>query len=83
MRADQFTQGGGYVLLGKEACNIVQTLIDEANHRFSDLRKKQGLLTYYIERTMDIHHVCDARGVLNKVMESSAYRHSSVIYGRP
>ena len=64
----------GYEYCGRDAGQIVLTLITEADQRFSEIRKDQGTLAYDLTRVLNMHRVTDARAVIRQVMKE--YMHN-------
>ncbi len=76
MHPARAAQAGGaditnlYELFGRDARLMVERLIDEADARFVERRRRLHPFDYLLKRVLALHRVADAREVLNEAIRS-------------
>lgn len=71
LRADESGGGDqGNRLYGRDARAVVESLIEEANRNFKELRGRRGPLSYRVRSLLGMHRISDARQVLIQLMTS-------------
>ena len=60
-----------YGIYGKDAAKLVAQMVEETDHRLSDLAGKQGGIGYLVRRILGLRRVRDARNALIAYMEEA------------
>jgi hypothetical protein len=68
MLASEF-QKDGFAHRGRQAYKLLQQLVEQSNHDFNELAKRNGSLMFYVRWLAGIHSVVDARNALVSCME--------------